>query len=152
MKSEDGQTKPKMGAANSTYTEANVKTLDWKEHIRLRPGMYIGRLGDGTSKDDGIYLLLKEVVDNAVDEFIMGSGREVRITLADDVGNGKIRFVHSVCYGHAADQHHRSEASAHQAGGGFDARTPYVAAQHDHRIGFRRPVVLNQGAAKRAEP
>ena len=85
MKSEDGQTKPKMGAANSTYTEANVKTLDWKEHIRLRPGMYIGRLGDGTSKDDGIYLLLKEVVDNAVDEFIMGFGREVRITLADDV-------------------------------------------------------------------
>ena len=52
----------------ASYTEADIKSLDWREHIRLRPGMYIGKLGDGASTDDGIYLLLKEVIDNAIDE------------------------------------------------------------------------------------
>ena len=56
---------------SASYTEEDIKTLNWREHIRLRPGMYIGKLGDGTVQDDGIYLLLKEVVDNAVDEFVM---------------------------------------------------------------------------------
>ena len=54
------------------YDESTIKSLDWKEHIRTRPGMYIGKLGDGSSHDDGIYILLKEVVDNGIDEFIMG--------------------------------------------------------------------------------
>ncbi|MBL7827554.1 MAG: type IIA DNA topoisomerase subunit B [Saprospiraceae bacterium] len=63
------------------YTEDEVKTLDWREHIRLRPGMYIGKLGDGTSPDDGIYVLLKEVLDNCIDEFAMGYGRTIDIVL-----------------------------------------------------------------------
>ena len=55
------------------YTEDNIRSLDWKEHIRMRPGMYIGKLGDGSSPDDGIYILLKEVLDNSIDEFVMGA-------------------------------------------------------------------------------
>lgn len=65
------------------YNEDSVTSLDWKEHIRLRPGMYIGKLGDGTAKDDGIYVLLKEVVDNSIDEYVMGYGREIDIVLSD---------------------------------------------------------------------
>lgn len=63
------------------YTEDDIKSLDWREHIRLRPGMYIGKLGDGSSQDDGIYVLLKEVIDNAIDEFVMGYGKTVEIEL-----------------------------------------------------------------------
>ncbi len=65
------------------YTEDSIKSLDWREHIRLRPGMYIGKLGDGSSPDDGIYVLLKEVVDNCIDEHTMGYGKNVDITIAD---------------------------------------------------------------------
>ncbi len=65
------------------YTEDSIKTLEWKEHIRLRPGMYIGKLGDGSSPDDGIYVLLKEVIDNAIDEFVMGHGKIIEVTLDD---------------------------------------------------------------------
>jgi len=65
------------------YTEDNIRSLDWKEHIRLRPGMYIGKLGDGSSADDGIYILLKEVIDNCIDEFVMGSGRTIEIVIKD---------------------------------------------------------------------
>ena len=65
------------------YTEEHIQTLDWKEHIRKRPGMYIGKLGDGSSRDDGIYVLLKEVLDNAVDEFMMGFGKTIEITIND---------------------------------------------------------------------
>jgi topoisomerase-4 subunit B len=68
-----------------TYTEDTIRTLDWKEHIRKRPGMYIGKLGDGSSQDDGIYVLLKEVLDNAIDEFMMGFGNKVEITINEDV-------------------------------------------------------------------
>ncbi len=63
------------------YTEANILTLDWKEHIRLRPGMYIGKLGDGSSPDDGIYVLLKEVIDNSIDEYVMGHGKQIEIDI-----------------------------------------------------------------------
>jgi len=63
------------------YTEASIKSLDWKEHIRLRPGMYIGKLGDGSSPDDGIYVLVKEVMDNCVDEFAMGYGKTIELTV-----------------------------------------------------------------------
>ena len=68
----------------SNYTEENIKSLDWREHIRLRPGMYIGKSGDGSSPDDGIYVLLKEVIDNCVDEFVMGEGKVIDIIINDD--------------------------------------------------------------------
>jgi topoisomerase-4 subunit B len=63
------------------YNEESIRSLEWKEHIRLRPGMYIGKLGDGSSADDGIYVLIKEIVDNAVDEFVMGNGRTIEVTI-----------------------------------------------------------------------
>ena len=75
---------------SASYTEEDIKTLNWREHIRLRPGMYIGKLGDGAVQDDGIYLLLKEVIDNAVDEFVMGHGREIKIEI-DDEGRVEVR-------------------------------------------------------------
>lgn len=65
------------------YTEDNIRSLDWKEHIRMRPGMYIGKLGDGSSPDDGIYILLKEVIDNCIDEFVMGAGKTIEVTIKD---------------------------------------------------------------------
>ena len=65
------------------YTEASIKSLDWREHIRLRPGMYIGKLGDGSSKDDGIYVLVKEVMDNCIDEHMMGYGKVIDVTITD---------------------------------------------------------------------
>ena len=67
--------------AQSQYTEDNIRSLDWKEHIRLRPGMYIGKLGDGSSADDGIYILLKETIDNCIDEFVMGAGKTIEISI-----------------------------------------------------------------------
>ncbi|MBE7660763.1 type IIA DNA topoisomerase subunit B [Tenacibaculum finnmarkense genomovar finnmarkense] len=63
------------------YTEDNIRSLDWKEHIRMRPGMYIGKLGDGSSADDGIYILVKEVLDNSIDEYVMGAGRTIEISI-----------------------------------------------------------------------
>ncbi len=66
------------------YSEDSIKTLEWKEHIRKRPGMYIGKLGDGSSPDDGIYVLLKEVLDNSIDEFMMGNGKRIDIKLSDE--------------------------------------------------------------------
>ena len=63
------------------YTEDNIRSLDWKEHIRMRPGMYIGKLGDGSSPDDGIYILLKEVLDNSIDEYVMGAGKTIDISI-----------------------------------------------------------------------
>src|SRR5215210_5476972 len=65
------------------YTEDSIRSLDWKEHIRTRPGMYIGKLGDGSSKDDGIYVLLKETIDNSIDEFVMGYGKHIEVTIKD---------------------------------------------------------------------
>ncbi len=66
------------------YTEADIKSLDWKEHIRMRPGMYIGKLGDGGSADDGIYILLKEAMDNSIDEYVMGYGAEVTVDIDEE--------------------------------------------------------------------
>jgi topoisomerase-4 subunit B len=71
--------------AENQYTEDNIRSLDWKEHIRLRPGMYIGKLGDGAAADDGIYILVKEVVDNCIDEFVMGNGKRIDIKVKDGV-------------------------------------------------------------------
>jgi topoisomerase IV subunit B len=69
--------------AEAVYTEDSIKSLDWKEHIRLRPGMYIGKLGDGSSPDDGIYVLVKEIIDNSIDEHMMGHGRTIEVKVTD---------------------------------------------------------------------
>lgn len=69
---------------NNTYNESHIRSLDWKEHIRLRPGMYIGKLGNGDAPDDGIYILVKEILDNAIDEFVMGAGKEINIRLSEN--------------------------------------------------------------------
>jgi topoisomerase IV subunit B len=66
------------------YDEGTIRTLEWQEHIRKRPGMYIGKLGDGSAADDGIYVLLKEVLDNSVDEFMMGHGKKIEVTIDQD--------------------------------------------------------------------
>ncbi len=71
-------------AEQTNYTEDNIRSLDWKEHIRLRPGMYIGKLGDGSSPDDGIYILIKEVLDNSIDEFVMGTGKTIEVKVSED--------------------------------------------------------------------
>ena len=70
--------------APGSYDEDSIKSLDWVEHIRLRPGMYIGKLGNGSAPDDGIYVLFKEILDNSIDEFVMGAGKQVEIELEDD--------------------------------------------------------------------
>lgn len=67
----------------NTYDESSIRSLDWKEHIRLRPGMYIGKLGDGSAPDDGIYVLIKEIIDNSIDEFVMGAGKVIDIQISD---------------------------------------------------------------------
>lgn len=76
-----------MSELNFEYTEDNIKSLDWREHIRMRPGMYIGKLGDGSTPDDGIYVLLKEVIDNSIDEYVMGYGKEIQI----NINEGQVR-------------------------------------------------------------
>lgn len=84
------------------YTEDDIVTLDWKEHIRLRPGMYIGKLGDGSNSDDGIYVLLKEVMDNSIDEYMMGNGKQIVVDIAD--GAVKVRdFGRGVPLGKVVD-------------------------------------------------
>ncbi len=70
-------------AQETKYTEDNIRSLDWKEHIRMRPGMYIGKLGDGSAADDGIYILIKEVLDNSIDEYVMGAGKTIEIGVRD---------------------------------------------------------------------
>jgi topoisomerase IV subunit B len=76
-------------AKSGNYNEDSIKSLDWKDHIRLRPGMYIGKLGDGSSPDDGIYILLKEIIDNSIDEFVMGNGNSIDIQIKE--GTVRIR-------------------------------------------------------------
>jgi topoisomerase-4 subunit B len=71
-------------AEQTSYTEDNIRSLDWKEHIRMRPGMYIGKLGDGSSPDDGIYILIKEVLDNSIDEYVMGAGKTIEISVKEE--------------------------------------------------------------------
>lgn len=70
-------------AGTVNYNEDSIKSLDWREHIRLRPGMYIGKLGDGSSQDDGIYILVKEIIDNSIDEYVMGNGKKIEIDIKD---------------------------------------------------------------------
>ena len=66
------------------YNEDSIRSLDWKEHIRLRPGMYIGKMGNGSSPDDGVYVLLKEVIDNSIDEFVMGNGKSIEVSVKNN--------------------------------------------------------------------
>ena len=68
-------------SGQTSYTEENIRSLDWKEHIRMRPGMYIGKLGDGSAHDDGIYILIKEVLDNSIDEYVMGAGKTIEVSV-----------------------------------------------------------------------
>src|SRR5690242_21928801 len=75
--------KAEKAPASIQYDESSIRSLDWREHIRLRPGMYIGKLGDGSSKDDGIYVLVKEVVDNCIDEHMMGYGKSIDIKITE---------------------------------------------------------------------
>ncbi|MDC6461770.1 DNA topoisomerase IV subunit B [Flavobacteriaceae bacterium] len=103
-------------ATTSNYTEENIKSLDWREHIRLRPGMYIGKSGDGSSPDDGIYVLLKEVIDNSVDEFVMGEGKVIDIIINDD--NVSVRdFGRGIPIGKVVDV-----VSKMNTGGKYDTR------------------------------
>ncbi len=74
-----------MSQQQVTYNEDNIRSLDWREHIRIRPGMYIGKLGDGSTPDDGIYVLVKEVIDNCIDEYVMGYGKNIDVTVKDGV-------------------------------------------------------------------
>jgi topoisomerase IV subunit B len=74
-----------MAKQAGSYNEDSIKSLDWKEHIRMRPGMYIGKLGDGSAFDDGIYVLIKEVMDNSIDEFMMGAGKRIDVNVKDGV-------------------------------------------------------------------
>ena len=94
----------------------SIRTLDWQEHIRLRPGMYIGKLGDGSSADDGIYILLKEIIDNSVDEFVMKSGKRIEIKI--DEGKAIIRdFGRGIPLGKVVDA-----VSKMNTGGKYDSK------------------------------
>lgn len=102
--------------AETNYTEDNIRSLDWKEHIRMRPGMYIGKLGDGSSPDDGIYILLKEVIDNCIDEFVMGAGKTIEIRIKDK--EVKVRdFGRGIPLGKVVDV-----VSKMNTGGKYDSR------------------------------
>ncbi|KXH84604.1 DNA topoisomerase IV subunit B [Chryseobacterium kwangjuense] len=101
---------------NPIYSEDNIRTLDWQEHIRLRPGMYIGKLGDGSSADDGIYILLKEILDNSIDEFRMKAGKRIEIKLDD--GKVSIRdFGRGIPLGKVVDA-----VSKMNTGGKYDSK------------------------------
>lgn len=101
---------------NEQYTDDNIKTLDWREHIRMRPGMYIGKLGDGSSSDDGIYILLKEVIDNCIDEFVMGAGKIIEVNIAE--GSVQVRdYGRGIPLGKVVDV-----VSKMNTGGKYDSR------------------------------
>lgn len=116
--------------AETQYTEDNIRSLDWKEHIRMRPGMYIGKLGDGSSADDGIYILLKEVIDNCIDEFVMGAGKTIEINIKDNTVHVR-DFGRGIPLGKVVDV-----VSKMNTGGKYDTRA------------FKKSVGLNGVGAK----
>ena len=146
------------------YNEDNIRSLDWKEHIRMRPGMYIGKLGDGSSPDDGIYILLKEVLDNSIDEFVMGAGKTIDIKI--DEGKVSVRdYGRGIPLGKVVDV-----VSKMNTGGKYDSRafkksvglngvgtkavnalsaSFFVASTRD---GQRKTVLFNQGVLEENEP
>ena len=146
------------------YNEDNIRSLDWKEHIRMRPGMYIGKLGDGSSPDDGIYILLKEVLDNSIDEFVMGAGKTIDIKINE--GKVSVRdYGRGIPLGKVVDV-----VSKMNTGGKYDSRafkksvglngvgtkavnalsaSFFVASTRD---GQRKTVLFNQGVIEENEP
>ena len=146
------------------YNEDNIRSLDWKEHIRMRPGMYIGKLGDGSSPDDGIYILLKEVLDNSIDEFVMGAGKTIDIKI--DEGKVSVRdYGRGIPLGKVVDV-----VSKMNTGGKYDSRafkksvglngvgtkavnalsaSFFVASTRD---GQRKTALFNQGVLEENEP
>ncbi len=146
------------------YNEDNIRSLDWKEHIRTRPGMYIGKLGDGSSPDDGIYILLKEVLDNSIDEFVMGAGKTIDIKI--DEGKVSVRdYGRGIPLGKVVDV-----VSKMNTGGKYDSRafkksvglngvgtkavnalsaSFFVASTRD---GQRKTALFNQGVLEKNEP
>ena len=151
-------------AQQTQYNEDNIRSLDWKEHIRMRPGMYIGKLGDGSSPDDGIYILLKEVLDNSIDEFVMGAGKTIDIKI--DEGKVSVRdYGRGIPLGKVVDV-----VSKMNTGGKYDSRafkksvglngvgtkavnalsaSFFVASTRD---GQRKTVLFNQGVIEENEP
>merc|ERR1712127_569456 len=116
--------------AEVTYNEDNIRSLDWKEHIRLRPGMYIGKLGDGSAHDDGIYVLVKEIIDNCIDEHMMGFGKTIDIKVSDH--KVKIRdYGRGIPLGKVIDC-----VSKINTGGKYDSKA------------FKKSVGLNGGGTK----
>lgn len=105
------------GNADTQYSEEQIRTLDWKEHIRLRPGMYIGNLGDGANYDDGIYVLLKEVLDNSIDEFMMGFGRQIVIDVTGTTTVSVRDYGRGIPLGKVVDV-----ASKMNTGGKYDSK------------------------------
>ena len=109
------------------YTEDNIRSLDWKEHIRLRPGMYIGKLGDGAAADDGIYILVKETIDNCIDEFVMGNGKKVEVKIKD--GKVSVRdYGRGIPLGKVVDV-----VSKMNTGGKYDWHQDVLWSQKLHR-------------------
>ena len=151
-------------AQQTQYNEDNIRSLDWKEHIRMRPGMYIGKLGDGSSPDDGIYILLKEVLDNSIDEFVMGAGKTIDIKINE--GKVSVRdYGRGIPLGKVVDV-----VSKMNTGGKYDSRafkksvglngvgtkavnalsaSFFVASTRD---GQRKTVLFNQGVIEENEP
>ena len=151
-------------AQQTQYNEDNIRSLDWKEHIRMRPGMYIGKLGDGSSPDDGIYILLKEVLDNSIDEFVMGAGKTIDIKIEE--GKVSVRdYGRGIPLGKVVDV-----VSKMNTGGKYDSRafkksvglngvgtkavnalsaSFFVASTRD---GQRKTVLFNQGVLEENEP
>ena len=151
-------------AQQTQYNEDNIRSLDWKEHIRMRPGMYIGKLGDGSSPDDGIYILLKEVLDNSIDEFVMGAGKTIDIKINE--GKVSVRdYGRGIPLGKVVDV-----VSKMNTGGKYDSRafkksvglngvgtkavnalsaSFFVASTRD---GQRKTALFNQGVIEENEP
>ena len=151
-------------AQQTQYNEDNIRSLDWKEHIRMRPGMYIGKLGDGSSPDDGIYILLKEVLDNSIDEFVMGAGKTIDIKINE--GKVSVRdYGRGIPLGKVVDV-----VSKMNTGGKYDSRafkksvglngvgtkavnalsaSFFVASTRD---GQRKTALFNQGVLEENEP
>ena len=114
------------------YSEDNIRTLDWQEHIRIRPGMYIGKLGDGSSADDGIYILLKEIIDNSIDEFVMKSGKRIEIKI--DEGKATIRdFGRGIPLGKLDDV-----VSKMNTGAKYDSKVFKKSHNHEVRVISRK--------------
>ena len=139
------------------YSSDTIRTLDWKEHIRRRPGMYIGKLGDGTHSDDGIYVLLKEVLDNAIDEYMMGFGKQITVDINEtsvivrDFGRGipldKVKDVSSKMNTGAKYDSKAFKKSVGLNGVGIKAVNALSSEFYicSHRDGLRKAILYNQG-------